>query len=117
MGLGFHSRHLEGMARVICGTFNKPFKNTMSVFKPFEADTLRLIGTSALGASVIESIIAEAELVSYKHSGAGYFLTVRHPSLPENRIVCSKPVVTGKHGETVGGFLAFIENGELMLEC
>jgi hypothetical protein len=89
----------------------------MQLFRDFEKQVLRLLVTPQLGAEAVEAIERDAELVSYEHSGCGYFLTVRHSNIPTNRIVCSKPIVAGRVDDTACGFIAFIENGELMLEC
>jgi hypothetical protein len=89
----------------------------MGHFKAFEEKALRLLAVPELGASAVEAVLARAELVSYEYSGCGYFLTVKHPCLPQARTVLSKPVVTGSSGPSEGGFLVFLENGELMLEC
>lgn len=86
-------------------------------FREFESRVLRLLVAPDLGAEVVEAVLREAELVSYNYSGSGYFLTVKHPSLPSRRIVCSEPQVVGRFGNVQSGFVAFIENGELMLEC
>ena len=55
--------------------------------------------------------------MSYDYSGAGYFLTVAHPSVPTKRTVCSEPMVTGLVNETLCGFVVFLEAGELTFEC
>ncbi len=89
----------------------------MNHFKPFEEDVLRLLATPVLGANTVTAILKESEFVSYEYSGAGYFVTVRHPTLPLTRTVISQPTVIGQSDEAQGGFLVFIENGELMLEC
>lgn len=89
----------------------------MRQFRPFEEDALRMLAGPVLGLASLDAVFAEAELVGYEYSGVGYFLTVRHSSLPANRIVISEPVVIGSAGEVQGGYLVFIENGELMLEC
>lgn len=89
----------------------------MGEFCVFEGHVLRPLVVPTLGAETVEAIEREAELVSYDYSGVGYFLTVKHPSLPSERIVCSKPNVVGRSGNVQSGFLVFIENGELMLEC
>jgi hypothetical protein len=65
----------------------------------------------------VATLICDANFVSIEHSGVGYFLTVRHESLPQRRIVLHEPFVVGRAGGVEGTFLAFIENGELMLEC
>ena len=89
----------------------------MSEFREFESQVLRMLVAPELGGSAVEAILREAKLVSYNYSGAGYFLTVKHECLPSNRMVCSKPQVVGRSGNVQTGFIAFIENGELMLEC
>jgi len=50
-------------------------------------------------------------------SGAGYFLTIKDPVLPKHRIVLDSPDIRGKLGGIEVGYLAFVENSELMLEC
>jgi hypothetical protein len=89
----------------------------MSLFREFEIQVLHILASPVLGKEIVKTLVEEAELVSYEHSGAGYFLTVRHKCLPKPRIVFSDPVVIGRLGEIEGGFLIFIENEELMLEC
>lgn len=65
----------------------------------------------------LQAIERDATMVSFKHTGCGYFLTVTHPDIPEHRIVCNEPMVTGKVGGTRCGFIAFLERRELVLEC
>ncbi len=89
----------------------------MSEFRVFESHVLHLLVAPKLGAEAVETLEREAELVSYDYSGVGYFLTVKHPSLPSERIVCDEPNVVGRSGNIQSGFIVFIENGELMLEC
>jgi hypothetical protein len=50
-------------------------------------------------------------------SGAGYFLSIKDESLPSERTVLDNPKIDGKLGEFDVGFLAFIEDSELTLEC
>ncbi|HEY9839509.1 MAG: hypothetical protein ACAI44_39965 [Candidatus Sericytochromatia bacterium] len=89
----------------------------MAVFRDFESEVLRLLVAPELGPAAVETLLQEAELVSYSYSGSGYFLTVRHPSLLTQRIVCTRPQLVGRAGALESGFVVFIENGELMLEC
>jgi hypothetical protein len=89
----------------------------MGQFRPFEEEVLRLLASPKIGAKAVAKILAEAELVSYEHSAVGYFLTVRHSTLPVARTVISEPIVIGCSGNVKGGYIVFIENGELMLEC
>ncbi len=89
----------------------------LELFREFEKQVLRILVMPRLGAEAEKSIEDEAALVSYEHSGCGYFLTVRHHNVPKNRVVCDTPIVVGRVANTDCGFIAFMENGELMLEC
>lgn len=89
----------------------------MKPFHLFEEEILRLLTTPVLGATSVEIIVFSAELVNYEYSGVGYFVTVKHSVLPAAQIVISKPIVIGTVGKVQGGYLVFIKNGELMLEC
>jgi len=81
-------------------------------------DFEREIITELLRASELKyySIYNEVD-VSIEYSGVGYFLTVKDPMLPTHRIVLNDPTVTGKLGGIDVGFLAFVENSKLLLEC
>lgn len=56
-------------------------------------------------------------MVSYDYSGSGYFLTVSHPRLPTERSVYSEPAVVGNYEDVQAGFVVFVQDNELMLEC
>jgi hypothetical protein len=89
----------------------------MSHFRPFEAQALHMLVDAVLGSETAALVVSEAELVSYEYSGCGYFVTVKHEALPVERKVCGEPIVTAKSGDVDAGYIAFIENGQLMLEC
>ena len=89
----------------------------MGFFREFEKQVLRVLVTPVLGIDAVEAIERDATLVSLEHSGCGYFLTVTHPSVPPNRVVCSKPIVSGHFQNTKCGFIVFMGNEGLMLEC
>ena len=89
----------------------------MSVLKEYEQEVLNLLAPSALSPKQIEAVVHEGKFVSYDYSGCGYFLTLSHPNLPMERKVCDKPIVIG-HAEGVDcGFIIFIQDGELTIEC
>jgi len=73
--------------------------------------------SQVLSPETVREIIDNAELVSYKNTGCGYFLDIRHPDLPEERMVCHKPIVIGEADGFTSGFVVFIENGGLTIEC
>jgi hypothetical protein len=86
-------------------------------FNDYEREVVATLLDGHLSGAVVESILAEAVLVSFEDTGAGYFLTAAHPDLPVERIACHEPVLIGTAGDLECGFVIFIENGELTLEC
>jgi hypothetical protein len=63
-------------------------------------------------------LLCDAErLDSYENTGCGYFLSVKHPSLPAEPRTLSEPAVVGKFGDIQAGFVVFLGYGELTLEC
>ena len=88
-----------------------------SPFRPFELQAIRHLLGSDLSEAWLERLETEATLVSYEYSGCGYFVTVAHSMLPAERMVYSEPPVVGTAEEIEAGFLVFVENGEMMLEC
>jgi hypothetical protein len=89
----------------------------MNNFKEYEATALRLLTAQVIPASQIDVILAECEFISYDYTGCGYFLEVAHPELPQARVVCHKPLVMGTADSMYCGFVVFIENRTLTLEC
>jgi hypothetical protein len=89
----------------------------MSVLKDFEVKVLHLLASGVLPPEHLASIAKAGELESYDYTGCGYFLTLRHPSLPDQRIACHTPFVTGSADGVTCGFIIFIENGRLTIEC
>jgi hypothetical protein len=89
----------------------------MDMFKEYEREVLRLLAAGVLTPEQIEVLASEGEFVGYDYTGGGYFLSVRHDSLPAERVVCNAPPVTGSADGVICGFVIFIENGELTLEC
>ena len=89
----------------------------MGVLKGYERKVLYTLASCALSRRQLEAVAEGGELVSYEHTGCGYFLTIRHESLPEERVVCDRPVLSGSAGGVNCGFVVFIENGELTIEC
>lgn len=85
--------------------------------KGFEWRAIEFLVKDVLPSAVFSALKAEAELVKCEYSGCGYFLTLRHPQLPLERIVCDRPLVVGTWEGIDCGFLVFLENRELMLEC
>lgn len=89
----------------------------MSILRDFEPEVLKLLAATAISPEQIEEVVREGTLVSYEYTGSGYFLTLSHANLPKERIVCDRPAIKGHADGMECGFVIFIENGELTLEC
>ncbi|GLQ48501.1 hypothetical protein GCM10007862_35520 [Dyella lipolytica] len=84
--------------------------------RDFELHAIHLMADDVL---TPEQFVALHKLVTpanYEYTGCGYYLTVRNPSLPEQERTVSVPVV-GRADDIVCGFLLFLGNNELTLEC
>lgn len=89
----------------------------MGVLKSYERGVLYTLASDVLSPRQLSAVADEAELVGYEYTGRGYFLTVRHACLPRERTVCNSPVLSGSAGGVDCGFVIFIEDGELTIEC
>src|SRR5215469_15344539 len=105
-------------APVACGRVGRPLNCSrqvagLTLLREYERRVVQLLVVPHLGAAAVKTIVNEARLVSYENTGVGYFLTLAHPSIPSERMVCDKPTVSGQLGDTPCGFVIFIERGEL----
>jgi len=77
---------------------------------------------------VLEKLIAESRDIDFdiraavvdetvEFSGNGYFVKFTSSKLPLSRVVLDKPDLRGTLLGVDVGFLAFVENSELTLEC
>ena len=89
----------------------------MGVFKKYEEQVLDLLTASVLSRNQLESVKNDGVQEKYEYTGCGYYLDVKHPCLPIERIVCDDPLIVGNAGSFEAGFVIFIEKGELTLEC
>jgi hypothetical protein len=89
----------------------------MAALREFELEAIRLLAAGALSAEQLDAVASIDEPVRYEHTGCGYFITVAHPGLPTEPHTLSDPYVAGRLGETECGFVVFLGEGELLLEC
>jgi len=87
----------------------------MTAFLPFEAEAIRLMCGSELAGEVLDAVLALDD-AAYEYTGWGYYLSAKHPSLPTARSIPG-PAVVGLGGGVLAGFVVFIGNNELTLEC
>lgn len=90
---------------------------SMSAFKTFEIEAIRLMGKGQLSDEQLEALQSCAGAVEYEYTGCGYFLRVRADWLPERTCTLSEPAVVGKANEIVCGFVLLLRPNELELEC
>ncbi len=83
--------------------------------KDFEREIINELLSSGESKAIELSEQASEKVVEY--SGAGYFLTLKDPALPEGRLVLDKPDIRGQLDGIDVGYLAFIENHGFTLEC
>ena len=83
--------------------------------KDFEREIIDELLSGEENQAIVFSKQGCEEVIEY--SGAGYYLTIRDPSLPEARLVLNKPDISGQLDGIDVGYLAFIENHEFTLEC
>jgi hypothetical protein len=89
----------------------------MLKFNGFEKKVIELLTSDVLSDAERQAIFEESRFSLEDDAGAGYFLTAKHPILPNKRNVCDDPRVIGElDGVDPVGFVIFIQDGELTLE-
>lgn len=89
----------------------------MAAFRTFEVEAIRLMASGALPEHLLSVVLAAPEADRYEYTGCGYFLTVKHPELPAERRSLSDPPVAGTSGDIQAGFVVYLGDHELTLEC
>jgi hypothetical protein len=89
----------------------------MSILREYEKTVVHLLTSNVLSSQQLDDVIREGQLVEYDYTGCGYFLTIKHADLPIARVVCDTPQLTGSADGIISGFVIFIEDGELTIEC
>lgn len=89
----------------------------MSEFREFEMEAIRFMAAGVLSEHQLRSVLEAEHLVCYNYTGSGYFLRVKHASLPLEARTLSDPPVVGNVGEIQAGFFVFLGDQELTLEC
>jgi hypothetical protein len=85
--------------------------------KPFELEAIRVLAAHSLTADALAALANPSASILYRYSGSGYFVTIRDPRLPTKRLTCSVPPLVGVADNIVSGFVVFVGDGQLMLEC
>lgn len=82
----------------------------------YEIEVLSLMLKDKFTDEELNSIL-KSPISGYSYTGAGYFLELENNILPINRKTVSEPTLLGRAENLEVGFLIFIENSKLTLEC
>jgi hypothetical protein len=83
----------------------------------YEIQVLRTMLKSEYSDLEIESLISTSTFSGYDFTGAGYFLQLSNDLFPEKRKVISDPILIGKADDFQVGFVLYLEDNSLTIEC
>ncbi len=89
----------------------------IGAFVEYERAAVKILLGAHMSAERVRDLLDSAEPISCEHTGVGYFLTVQHPTLRTGRAVYEDPLVTGTAEDISCGFVVFLEDRQLTLEC
>jgi len=84
--------------------------------KKYEIEVLKLMLSERFNKEELNSIL-NSPVTGYDYTGAGYFLELTNNILPVDKRTISEPTLFGRANEFNVGFIVFIENSKLVLEC
>jgi len=84
--------------------------------KKYEIEVLKLMLSEKFNKEEINSVL-NSPVTDYDYTGAGYFLELTNKILPIYRVVISEPILSGRANEFNVGFVIYVENSKLVLEC
>ncbi len=82
----------------------------------YEIEVFNLMLSDKFSIEELNSIL-NSPITGYDYTGAGYFLELTNDILPIDRKTISGPTLFGRADNFEVGFLIFIENSKLTLEC
>lgn len=89
----------------------------MTILKKHEEIVLDHLVADHFSPEVLNEIKNNGIDSNYETTENGYFFTIKHNKIPIERIVCDKPMLIGESNGIETGFVVFIENGEITIEC
>ena len=85
--------------------------------KQHEIEVLEILVSDKISKIIMDEIKSNPNIIENDITDYGYFLTMKHDELPLERSVYDSPYISGKANEIKTGFVVFIENHELTIEC
>jgi len=83
----------------------------------YERTIIRMLCSDVISNSTLHEVMNHPEKIECKFTGEGYYLDIFHSGLPSERIALDTPGIVGVCQEVEVGFIAFIEENVLCLEC
>lgn len=77
----------------------------MHALRDFEVEVIRLLAKAALSEDQCDSLASFTGIAQYQYTGAGYFLTLRMPTLTDVRATLSYPFIVGEADGIECGFV------------
>ena len=84
--------------------------------RKYEIEVLEIMLSEKFNTDEINSII-KSPVTDYHYTGSGYFVELSNDILPVDRLVISEPILFGIANEFNVGFVVYVENSKLALEC
>lgn len=85
--------------------------------RPFECRAIEILVEGIIPTETLDGILTGSVIADYEYTGCGYFLTLKHPELPSKPLTCHEPPVRGEANGILSGFIVYLGDGVLVLEC
>ena len=82
----------------------------------YEIEVLRIMLKGVFSLKKIDKL-SKSKIEWLEFTGSGYLLHVKNDIIPIRRKVISEPIVTGNSENIFVGFVIFLEEGGMTLEC
>jgi hypothetical protein len=83
----------------------------------FEIEVLKIMIDSRLTPDNWLDFLSNYNVSGYEYTGSGYFIKVVSKKIELKNEVISNPILIGKIGEVKIGFIIYIEDNNIIIEC
>lgn len=85
--------------------------------KPYEQKVIEILFTNGFPSVELAELFSSSQVVGYEYTGSGYFLKLINDKFNFKEQTLYKPTVSGKCAEFTVGFLIYLNENEIVLEC
>ncbi|HUR30358.1 MAG TPA: hypothetical protein VMZ69_02940 [Saprospiraceae bacterium] len=89
----------------------------MMQLQKFEVEVLKLMINDRLTDLKWNEFISTCSIVGYEYTGSGYILKINLGDIDMPNEVIDQPIIIGKFNQWLVGFILFIEDNFLFIEC